>query len=284
MDLLQLRYFYESAQNENFSATAQKYMVPPSSVSASVKKLESELGHQLFDRLSNRIKLNYNGKTLAIALENAFLKIDDAVETIKLSGEQRVNIRVLIRARSKWITDLIIEFKNSHPNAFFFITNNNETTDYNSFDLIIDEPAKQYGNRESFLLSVEKICIKAAKTHSLVGRKLMLNDVAEQPFVLMGTGNMQRLIERIGKEHGFTPNIAIECTDRYGLLSCVEHNMGLTIGSVHSLQDDNQKNIVALNIADFDEQQLVYVYYQKEHPHSNLFDSFLAFLKSKRRV
>ena len=34
MELLQLRYFYESAKNENFAKTAEKYMVPASSVSA----------------------------------------------------------------------------------------------------------------------------------------------------------------------------------------------------------------------------------------------------------
>ena len=57
MELLQLRYFFDSSKNESFAKTAQKYMVPPSSVSASVKRLESELGCRLFDRQSNRIKL-----------------------------------------------------------------------------------------------------------------------------------------------------------------------------------------------------------------------------------
>lgn len=38
MELLQLRYFYESANNENFTHTANKYVVSPSSVSVSIKK------------------------------------------------------------------------------------------------------------------------------------------------------------------------------------------------------------------------------------------------------
>ena len=42
MELLQLRYFYESAKTENFSHTAAKYLVSPSSVSISIKKLENE--------------------------------------------------------------------------------------------------------------------------------------------------------------------------------------------------------------------------------------------------
>jgi hypothetical protein len=44
VELLQLRYFYESAKNENFSKTAEIFMVPTTSVSASIRRLEEELG------------------------------------------------------------------------------------------------------------------------------------------------------------------------------------------------------------------------------------------------
>ena len=62
MEMLQLRYFYESAMEESFSKTARKYMVPVSSVSASVKRLEQELGVELFTRTGNRILLTEKGK------------------------------------------------------------------------------------------------------------------------------------------------------------------------------------------------------------------------------
>ena len=52
MELLQLRYFFDSAKNEHFAKTAEKYWVPASSVSASIKRLEEELGCKLFDRQS----------------------------------------------------------------------------------------------------------------------------------------------------------------------------------------------------------------------------------------
>ena len=80
MELLQLRYFYESAKNENFAKTAEKYMVPPSSVSASVKRLEDELGCKLFDRRSNRITLNENGMQLQNSLSVIFDELDQTVE------------------------------------------------------------------------------------------------------------------------------------------------------------------------------------------------------------
>ena len=72
MELLQLRYFYESAKNENFARTAEKYMVPASSISAAIKRLEDELGCKLFDRRINRISLNDNGKLLHNSLAVIF--------------------------------------------------------------------------------------------------------------------------------------------------------------------------------------------------------------------
>ena len=62
MELLQLKYFCDAAQTENFSKTAEKFMVPVSSVSQSIKRLETELGNPLFARTKNRIQLNSTGK------------------------------------------------------------------------------------------------------------------------------------------------------------------------------------------------------------------------------
>ena len=64
MELLQLRYFFESAQSGSFSKTAKKYMVPLTSVSASIRRLEQELGCPLFVRHPNCVSLNEKGKIL----------------------------------------------------------------------------------------------------------------------------------------------------------------------------------------------------------------------------
>ena len=79
MEILQLRYFYEIAQNENFAKTAEKFMVPASSVSNSVKRLEKELGVQLFDRSANCIRLNEKGRILSERLGEIFEKLENTI-------------------------------------------------------------------------------------------------------------------------------------------------------------------------------------------------------------
>ena len=43
MNLRELEYFYETAQTQNISRTAEKFLVPASTVSTAIKKLEKEL-------------------------------------------------------------------------------------------------------------------------------------------------------------------------------------------------------------------------------------------------
>ena len=58
MEILQLKYFCDAAQTQNFSKTAKKFLVPPSNISQTIKRLEKEVETTLFERHANKIKLN----------------------------------------------------------------------------------------------------------------------------------------------------------------------------------------------------------------------------------
>ena len=119
MELLQLRYFYESAKNENFAKTAEKYIVPPSSISASVKRLEEELGCKLFERRSNRIVLNENGKKLHNSLAVVFDELDGVIDEIRENKPKQKEIRVLVLAMREYVSGLILEYQKLHPEVHF---------------------------------------------------------------------------------------------------------------------------------------------------------------------
>ena len=82
MEILQLRYFFQSAKNENLSSTAKLYGVPTTAVSSSIRRLEEELGCKLFDRTHNRVTLNAKGRRFQQALCTVFAELDKAVEEI----------------------------------------------------------------------------------------------------------------------------------------------------------------------------------------------------------
>lgn len=283
MNLRQLQYFYDAAQTSNLAKTAEKYMVPASTVSTSIKRLEEELGVQLFTRTSNRIILNQKGKILANELRTAFNIIDDAVARISSAKVEHSQIRILIHARSKWITNLITEYKAENPHINFIISNDYALSDFDSFDIIVDEEKEAYDGWNRFLLSVEMICVKAAASNPLTQRELTFRQLKNEGFVLPSPGNgMRDLYEKCCTKHGIKPNIAIECNEWQFLQHYVSADMGLTVGSYRALDDIEKKDIAPLKVIDFDETQFVYVFYKDTH---NIYiKEFCDFLYQKRYV
>lgn len=284
MDLLQLRYFLESAKTENLSKTAEKYIVPASSVSASIKRLENELGVRLFERTANKIRLSEKGKILAEALESAFGQVENAISDIKTSEENK-EIRMLIKAKRTWITELVIEYKSKNPSVSFKMSHDFDNMDFSEFDIVIDEAGKVGTEMDRFILSVEKLCIKAGKDHPLVGEKLKMQDLKDAPFIILGQkNNMRRVLEEKAALSGFTPNIAIECADKQCLVKCVEAGMGLIIGSESALDESSERNLAALSVSDFKEVQSIYVYHRNPSAKDAVLSDFLNFLSSHARA
>ena len=174
MELLQLRYFFESAKNESFAKTAENHFVPTSSVSASVKRLEKELECNLFDRSSNRIFLNKNGKRLQHALCTVFAELDCAVADLSSEKKDTRDIKMLVRAMRSNITDYIIEFKGKQPHINFKTVFNFNETDYERYDIIIDEKTDRYSGYNSFELFNINLRLKVTQNSPLVGKKLLL--------------------------------------------------------------------------------------------------------------
>jgi DNA-binding transcriptional LysR family regulator len=282
MELLQLRYFYESAKNKSFALTAKKYMVPTSSVSASVKRLERDLGTNLFDRSSNRIELNEKGYVFFGMLDEVFEKMGQTVAAITESTQQNASISVLIKARRMWITELIIQYKSQFPHVHFQISHDALHSKPEHFDVIIDERSDQYAGRERFLIDAEQICVKAAKNSHLVGQALTFKELKDCSFVVAQKGNrMWQLLERTAAQNGFIPKVSVESNDKQCMIRYVEAGMGLSLGSKQALQEECEKNVTALNITDFNETQLIYAYYHTTAREDVAFNGFLSFLKAK---
>ena len=285
MEFLQLRYFYESAKNKSFALTAKKHMVPTSSVSASVKRLENEIGTQLFDRSSNRITLNEKGFVLFETIDEIFNKLDETLSAITEKSNSNPTIKILIKARRKWITELIIRYKNQFPHVCFQISHDSLISDSEPFDIIIDEQTDQYPDKESFLFSIEELCIKTSKNNPLANSVLTFKDLKNYSFLVSQKGGrMWRIIEKHSSKNGFIPNVSLESNDRLCLVRYTEAGMGMLLGSKSALRDESEKNLTALNVVDFIETQAVYVYYNSERIKDISVSSFLSFLKTATQL
>lgn len=280
MEILQLRYFYESAKTENFARTAEKYLVPATSVSASVKRLEKELGCTLFHRSCNRIMLNDNGRRLQQSLQVIFDELDSAVDSLTSASTDTREIKILVQAMRREITDLIIEYKTRHPHMAFKTIFDFDETDFESYDIIIDEKAEKYHGYEKFDLFTTRIRLCASAKNPLCGKKLTLNQLRNQPFISIGENNsMHRIFINACKAAGFTPNIVVQTNDVQCNRKCVEAGVGIGLARDYP-QLILPNTLKYLNVTDFNEEQTICSYYKKQSAYGNV-RHFLKFLENK---
>ena len=280
MEILQLRYFYESALNENFTKTAEKYMVPVSSVSASVKRLEKELGCKLFDRVTNRITLNSNGRRMQQALCIVFNELDSAVDDLSAQSSDNREIKMLVRAMRSGITDYIIEYNKEHPHIAFDTVFDFKKTDFENYDIIIDEKNENYHGYESFELFNMKIRLLVSAQSYLTGKKYTLNQLKNHSFVSLDEeSNMHRILMKACLNAGFSPKIVARINDIRCYDKMIESGIGIGLGRENT-QVQNPK-ISYLDVSDFDERYCVHTYYKKQSAYGNV-RHFLTFLKNKK--
>ncbi|MBQ9112637.1 MAG: LysR family transcriptional regulator [Clostridia bacterium] len=281
MELLQLHYFFDSAKTESFAKTAEKYMVPPTSVSASVKRLEKELGCSLFDRSCNRIVLNDNGKRLQQSLCVIFEELDSAVNSLSTAASSdKREITLLVRAMRNTITENIIEYKTKNPMIGFKTGFDFSDNDYENYDIIIDDQTNTYQEYEKFELCSLRLRIIASINSPLCEKQLTLKQLYNQHFITFGEqSNLHNILIRSCKRAGFTPNIVIQTNDNMCYKTWIAS--GLVLGLSRDYPHKRPDGVTqALDIKDFNERQTICVHYKKQSAYGNV-KHFLDFLRSK---
>lgn len=71
MEMTQLQYFRAVAQTQNITAAAEKLHIAQPTLSKVIKRLEEDLGVQLFDRKASRLTLNPLGEAYLVYVEMA---------------------------------------------------------------------------------------------------------------------------------------------------------------------------------------------------------------------
>lgn len=269
MELLQLRYFFLSAKNENFSSTARIFGVPTTAVSSSVRRLEEELGCKLFDRTHNRIALNAKGRRLQQALCTVFTELDKAVEDISVENVDKREIKVLVRGMRREVTNLLSKFNTIHPNVAFRIAFSGD----DDYDIIMDDDKEIYSDFRKFELYSLRLHLRCSSGDPLCGKQISLSDLCDRAFVSMDQeSNMHRILTNACIRKGFHPKIAAFCNDIECYDKLVAMGMGIGIGreSILPSNGNDKIEIRNLNVSDFIEHYTVYVYYRERDYFGNV--------------
>ncbi|MBP5773394.1 MAG: LysR family transcriptional regulator [Eubacterium sp.] len=229
MELLQLRYFKAAAELENFSAVAERFYVPQPSISATIKKLEEELGVKLFDRNGKRITLNSNGKIFYEKVAAAINSIDDGVGSLQ---SEKKNIVLYPQAGGRFLSLLIADFHISRNDVFLSTTGYSQDLQ-NHYDFTFMQPDGDMSEFEYVELMRDEIVLIACKKnkYAKVKGEVSLKDLQYEKFIAHYPAmNLRYFTDHLCEEQaGFRPGVVYETDDNQTIRYLVSEDKGIAL-------------------------------------------------------
>lgn len=276
MELLQLKYFCAAAKSESFVQVAKQYMVPPSSISHTIAKLEKELGTQLFARNGNRIALNDNGRTFYTHINIALSKIEDGV--VSVNDLHRKTVSLILREGASPMIGMIAAFKEKFPSYEVVFPMVNREQKGSFFLRISAKPFQNEENFDSVPFFTEKILV-AVPSSSPIAKKdvLSFKDIKDQAVIGFYKAPEQYWLDSYFKKHNYKTKTIIECSKDSSVAEFVKNGFGIAFCPEISTPSIHADGIKLCTLEDFDVTRTIYASWPKEFTISDASKAFVDF-------
>jgi len=246
MDLRHLRYFACVAEELHFGRAAQRLGMSQPPLSQQIRALEEELGVQLLERTSRRVRLTEAGRQFLPEARATLAQADLAARTARSAhrgdvGRLRLGFSTSVPFIPR-VVDALSRFRQAYPQVSLELdelTRDEQLSrlEQGLLDVAIlrtfskpDLPA----NMQSLRIQRDGVILAMRQDHALAQRTdaLTLDDLRGEPLILFGAVNgagfNERLIEQC-RALGFAPNVAIETASFATLLGLTAAGLGITI-------------------------------------------------------
>jgi DNA-binding transcriptional LysR family regulator len=263
MELQQMRYVVAVAETANFTRAAERCHVVQSALSHQVKRLEDELGVQLFARTSRRVRVTPAGEAFLPAarqcLEAAERAASEAAATVGMI-RGRLNVGVIPTVAAVDVPAALSELRRRHPQVRVGLRTGA------SDDLVADVVAGDLdvaflglpgttkpAGVQSHELARERLVAVLAPDHPRAGRKrLRLAELADEPSVDFPYGSAGRAqTDQAFAQAGLARDVVFEVTDVALMAGLVRSGLAIGFLAAPYVQVSRElDDLVAVNITD----------------------------------
>lgn len=240
MEFKLLKSFVAIAHTESFSKAAEILNYAQSSVSEQIKKLESQLGTILFERLGNRIRLTKDGEIFLSYAKRILNLYDEAVSNLSSSspqiikGELRIAITETLCFYS--LPKLLRDYHKLYPHVDIKIKMGN-CYDFpswirkNIIDIafVLDD---KIDNQDivSEILFNEPLVLVVSKDHNLATTKTISpNNLKNENLILTQKGSKYRnLFENYLMDNDIFPSSLLEFESTEAIKQFVLNGLGIS--------------------------------------------------------
>lgn len=215
MDILQLKYFLEVARTEHVTHSARNLRIAQPALTQSIKRLEAELGVELFARAGRNIRLTPAGAYLRDRIAPAMEILETAPEDVRaFAAGEAGTVKVGIFSASNVVVDAITAYRASFPSVNFRITQDEFES---ACDITVSTVMPSSSNARGEGIAVgdrtlfrERIGIAVPESSSF-GDVVSLDELADEPFVcLAGSRRLREVCDALCAGRAFHPRIGFE--------------------------------------------------------------------------
>jgi DNA-binding transcriptional LysR family regulator len=292
MDLATLRIFLAVAEERSFSRAAAKVHRTQPAVSQAVRRLESDLGEQLFDRSSKsgtltdagRVLQNYGQRLVRLAgeTESVMRELRDLRRGRVLIGANEAAIHTLLPLMARFrrrVPDVAVDVRRVPARQIAVEVQQGS----------LDFGALTFRPSETGLLEVavgsDELVLLVPPSHPLAGRRqVTMEEVGSEPVVAHNDPSPAReRVLRLFEEHRIPLKMMIALPSLDGIKRAVELELGVALlPRLCALTEIASGRLVAVPVAGVSRRRQVMLVCRKAH-RSHAANAFLEVAQEKQR-
>ena len=236
MELRQLEYFQMASRLKNITRAAERLRVSQPNITVAIKKLEAELGIQLFDRSQKQLSLTPEGAVFLARVEVALRNIQDAVLEVNdykqlQKGTIKIGIPPMMGAYLFPRIFSSFQRRYSHLDVYLHEEGSvaiREQLERDELDFGIIIIPDSSSNLQLLPMARSQIVCCVPEDSDLAARKAVtLQDIEERSLIMLKEGSFlrQTMLQKM-KAADVTPNIVLESNQVVTILGLVASGVG----------------------------------------------------------
>jgi DNA-binding transcriptional LysR family regulator len=251
IELRLFRYFVAVAETLHFSRAAESLGIAQPPLSQQIKKLETELGVQLFRRSQRKVELTEAGEVFLVQARRTLRAAAQAVEDARHAAAGKAGRLAIGMVSSSTYEDLIsavvLRFRTQYPDvelALQELSTPQQIKLLHTGEIQVGfiRPPIQDPSIALEMVKREPLLVALPVAHPLAKRKQVpITALATEPWITLpsdlGLG-FYNLVLSLCREAGFTPKVSQVATQIHTMISLVAAGLGVTLvpASVSSLR------------------------------------------------
>ncbi len=239
MEFRQVEHFLAVARAGSFTAAAREVHIVQSALSASVRRLEDELGAPLFERTTRRLRLTEAGRTFLPRAQrlvaDAGIARDEVAALVELT-RGRVAIGTIQTLTMIDLPGLLGRFRVRYPGIHLYVRDGTVPTlaaavrdgELDLSFLAGDEPLAD--GLVGFAEWTQHLVLLCPPGHRLGdGRAIPLTELDGEPFLVFSRSGIQAMVDRHATAAGVRLHRVCEATHVPLLVELVAAGLGVTV-------------------------------------------------------